>query len=146
VKPSAGAKSLVDAINMLVVCLCYLNVVLPGCAAQSLGLKLTADAAQLKNAQKGKRTCTNVALQLLCHGVTTGNWTQSGTEANKNRGHVREVLVLAVRLLPIFMFAFDGATTLALAGVSRRRGGTQSWLHDRPALAASLAAQILVQY
>ncbi|KAL1515173.1 hypothetical protein AB1Y20_004241 [Prymnesium parvum] len=188
---------------MLVVCLCYLNVVLPGCAAQSLGLKLTADAAQLKNAQKGKRTCTNVALQLLCHGVTTGNWTQSvkymcskpqsccraflmrcwfgkdnaanmtahvapsmeeatvlekdglhldvpmtrapwsykradrighqrgaaelqkrelatlpGTEANKNRGHVREVLVLAVRLLPIFMFAFDGATTLALAGVS----------------------------
>jgi len=85
-------------------------------------------------------------LQLLCHGVTTGNWTQSGTEANKNRGHVREVLVLAVRLLPIFMFAFDGATTLALAGVSRRRGGTQSWLHDRPALAASLAAQILVQY
>ena len=46
--------------------------------------------------------------------------TEPGTEANKNCGHRRAHLVRAVRILPFFMFAFDGATTLAMTGVSLR--------------------------
>lgn len=46
--------------------------------------------------------------------------TLPGTRANKHKGHVREHLVKRVRLLPLFMFAFDGATTLAATGVSLR--------------------------
>ena len=43
-----------------------------------------------------------------------------GTEKNKHRGHPREHLVRNVRLLPAFMFCFDGATMFALTGVSMR--------------------------
>ena len=43
---------------------------------------------------------------------------EPGTPANRKKGNVREALVLAVRILPFFMFSFDGATTLAVSDVS----------------------------
>ena len=46
--------------------------------------------------------------------------TEPGTRANKHKGHRRAHLVLKVRMLPLFMFCFDGATTLAMTGVSLR--------------------------
>ena len=44
--------------------------------------------------------------------------TAPGTKANWRMGNIREVLVLAVGIIPSFMFSFDGATTLSSAGVS----------------------------
>ncbi len=41
-----------------------------------------------------------------------------GTKANKHLGRPREKLVRGVKLLPMFMFCFDGATTMAITGVS----------------------------
>ena len=46
--------------------------------------------------------------------------TLPGTAKNKGRGHVREYLVLRVLIMPAIMFCFDGATLLAMSGVSLR--------------------------
>lgn len=41
-----------------------------------------------------------------------------GTKVNMHKGHARECLVTKVRILPFFFFCFDGATTMAITGVS----------------------------
>jgi hypothetical protein len=43
-----------------------------------------------------------------------------GTKANMHKGHARECLVTKVRIMPLFLFCFDGATTMAATGVSLR--------------------------
>jgi len=43
-----------------------------------------------------------------------------GTKVNEHKGHVREHLILNVKIFPLFLFCFDGATTLAMTGVSLR--------------------------
>lgn len=41
-----------------------------------------------------------------------------GTKRNAKKASVRGILVRRVKIWPLFLFCFDGATTLALSGVS----------------------------
>ena len=59
-----------------------------------------------------------------------------GTKANMHKGHARECLVTKVRIMPLFLFCFDGATTMAATGVRRTgdaatrlrpQGGSSIW-------------------
>lgn len=47
---------------------------LPGHASQQPGLKLTCDAASLKNAPKSYKQCTSAIVQLLSFGIVGGDW------------------------------------------------------------------------
>ena len=75
IKPSAGAKHLIDACNMQI--LAEGESIMPGSATQRPGFKLTADAARLQNARKGSAVCCSIVLQLLCHGVYKDDWTNA---------------------------------------------------------------------
>ena len=54
-----------------------------------------------------------------------------GTKANEHRGRPREKLVTGVKILPFFMFCFDGATTMALTGVSVRAVQSDPFTSDK---------------
>jgi len=43
---------------------------------------------------------------------------EPGTKRNAKKASVRGILVRRVKIWPLFLFCFDGATTLALSGVS----------------------------
>ena len=57
--------------------------------------------------------------------------TAPGTKANWRMGNIREILVTAVRILPSFMFSFDGATTLSGAGVSLKSNHADPFTNER---------------
>jgi hypothetical protein len=91
-----GAKQLCDAVRLQVVDALHADLVLQDSSASKIGLKVTVDAAFLRESRINEcRNLTTVIVQLLCLGVEGQDW---GATAVKNMLHGAQAPTRAFKL------------------------------------------------